>query len=463
MDLSIHVSGMLVAAILAALLPPAPRRLLLMAVSILLYGVIDWRFPVLLWAIILVAFSCGFWLERASKSATRILICCFAVLSPLAVYKYLPVWFGSNSILPVSGLDFGGYGAVLVPVGLSFYSFQCCGYLIDVHRRLHPAEKNLLRFGLFASFYPVLLAGPIERFSLLGKQLWEGGRPTPEIVLNGLLMIAYGVFLKEVLGDRLGIMADDAYTLGAAGGWDGVLTGFLSFTLQLLADFGGYSLIAVGAGLLFGVELTRNFRQPFFAETLPDFWQRWHISLTRWIGDYVYRPTGLLLTKRKSWPRFLKEAIAAFVTWVTMGLWHGAETTYVVFGMVQAGLMLAYGRFSIRADKPGRSVAMRTVMMATTFSLVVLTFAIIRAPDLPHYGEMLWALITLASGESAVRISKVAVQVTILMLTVEAFMRFRPQLQLHSVWGRTALIFGLLIATILFGEDDARNFIYFRF
>lgn len=464
MDLFIHVGGILLAAALAALLPAAPRRLLLLVAAFLLYGAIDWRFPPLLAAIVLVTYAAGLWLGAAPRGARGILAACAAVLAPLAVYKYLPVWLdGLDRVLPVSGLDFGGYGAVLVPVGLSFYSFACCGYLIDVHRRGVPADRSLLRLALFTTFYPTLLSGPIERYGNLAAPLWEGRRPTPDMVLDGMLLIAYGLFLKGVVGDRLGGVVDLAYSAGFAGGARGALIGFGGFVVQLLADFGGYSLIALGAGNLFGVKLTQNFRQPLFATTLTDFWQRWHISLTRWIGDYVYRPTALLLVRTTAWSRWWKEAVASYVTWIAMGLWHGAEGTYILFGAVQASLMLAHKAVP-EAALPARGGAARAAIgMVATLLAVLLTFGIIRAASLAQYGELLHALVTLAPATAKIDVSRTAVLGALVMLGIEALRHWRPALVLRSVPLRAALVLGFALAAFILGHDDARSFIYFRF
>lgn len=463
MDLLLHTGGILIAAALAAVLPGTARRLMLLLAAALLYGAIDWRFPPLLAAIIVVTWLLGLWLAHAPRGQGGILAACAVVLAPLAVYKYLPVWLdGLDKLLPVSGLDFGGYGAVLVPVGLSFYSFACCGYLIDLHRRNYAADRNIARLALFVSFYPTLLSGPIERYPQLAAPLWEGRRPSPEMVLHGLLLIAYGVFLKEVVGDRLGGVVDSAYNTGASGGWQGAAIAFVGFVLQLLADFGGYSLIAVGAGNLFGVALTVNFRQPLFAQTLTDFWQRWHISLTRWIGDYVYRPTALLLVKHTRWSRWWKEAVASYVTWIAMGLWHGAQGTYLLFGAVQASLMLAHK--AMPALPGARDAAWRRGLNITaTLLAVVLTFGIIRAASLAQYGELLGALLTLAPAQARIDLSRTALIGAALMLAVETVIHLRPGFRLRSVPLRAALIFGFVTATVLLGNDDARNFIYFRF
>lgn len=463
MDLFLHIGGILVTAALAAVMPTAARRGLLLLAAMLLYGAIDWRFPPILFVIILATYGAALWLGRRKRGAGAILAACALVLSPLAIYKYLPVWFdGIERLLPISDLNFGGYGAVIVPVGLSFYSFVCCGYLIDVHRRAIAPDGNFARLALFVSFYPTLLSGPIERYGALAGKLWDHRRPTADMVLDGLLMIAYGLFLKEVVGDRLGGIVDAAYSAGAAAGAKGAAWGFAAFVLQLLADFGGYSLIALGAGNLFGVTLTANFRQPLFAETLVDFWQRWHISLTRWIGDYVYRPTALLLVKHARLGRWWTEAIVSYVTWIAMGLWHGAEMTYVLFGAVQASAMIAHK--SMPRLPAGMHVVLRRVIATlTTLLFVVISFGIIRAASIEQYAGLLGALVSLAPAQVRLDISSTAIQGSALMLGVQAVALWRPQWRLRSVPLRAVLIFGFVIAALLMGRDDARDFIYFRF
>lgn len=463
MDLFLHIGGILVTAVLAAVLPTAFRRGLLLLAAVLLYGAIDWRFPLILFVIVLGAYGAALWLGQRKRGAGAILGACALVLTPLAIYKYLPVWFdGIERILPISDLNFGGYGAVIVPVGLSFYSFVCCGYLVDVHRRVNAPDGNLARLALFVSFYPALLSGPIERYRGLAGKLWDNHRPTPDMVLDGLLMIAYGLFLKEVVGDRLGGIVDAAYSAGAGAGASGAAWGFVCFVMQLLADFGGYSLIAIGAGNLFGVSLTVNFRQPLFAESLVDFWQRWHISLTRWIGDYVYRPTALLLVKHAKLGRWWTEAIVSYVTWIAMGLWHGAEATFVLFGAVQATAMVAYKSMPRLPDGVSGILRRLIATLATVF-FVVLSFGIIRAGSIEQYASLLGALLSLAPAVVKLDISSTAVIGSALMMAVQAVAHWRPESRLRSVPLRATLIFGFVIAALLMGRDDARDFIYFRF
>jgi len=467
MSLLFYVGGVLLAALLAAVLPPLPRRWLLLLASLGFYGQLNWLFLPVLLGVIAVGYIGALLLEKRPPRVWLCAIFVIAALGPLLIYKYLPVWLdGLENYLPVSNLDFGGYGAVLVPAGLSFYTFQVLSYLIDVHRGAHKADRSPLRFTLYISFFPQLLAGPIERYQALAQPLWEGRRPSPEMVMSGLLLIAYGVFLKEAIGDRLGSIVDPAYAAAATGGASGALIGFLGFTLQLFADFGGYSMIAVGAGRLFGVELINNFKQPFFAETLTEFWQRWHISLTRWIGDYIYRPLGRFIVRSTAWPRSMKENVTAFITWTTIGIWHGAEFTFLLFGAIQASLIVGQKALPHGWLKP--QGVWRYVNMLVVFVVVVISFGLIRANTLPQYFEMLTALLTLRPSHTGLSSGASIWPAIIVMLAVEAAIRFKPQWRFENtgargVWIRTALIFLLITAAVLLGDEDGRNFIYFRF
>lgn len=463
MDLFLYTVGLLAMAVLAPYLPPLLRRLGMLAGSLAFYATLDWHFPIVLLAIVTFTYGAGLWLDGGRRGAVASAASCVAVLGPLAVYKYVPIWLaGLTDLLPVSSLDFGGYGAVLVPAGLSFYSFQCCGYLLDVHRRAHAADGNYLRLALFVCFFPHLLAGPIARYHALAEPLWQYRRPTPDKVLDGLVLLAYGLFLKAVVGDRLGVFVDAAYSQGAAAGWQGALCGFLGFAMQLLADFGGYSLMAVGAGHLFGVELAQNFRQPFLAANLGDFWQRWHISLTRWIGDYLYRPLGRLMVRTTMLSRWWKEAITAVVTWETIGIWHGAEGTFAVFGLLQAGLIIVQKSYSAsrRGVRPG--LAYTAAATALTFATVAVTFGLIRASSVGAWAGMAWNLATLTPGSFDAQVSRVALAGVVLMLVVEAFARFRP-VTFKSVPLRAGLVFAFTVSAALLSNDVARTFIYFRF
>ena len=283
------------------------------------------------------------------------------------------------------------------------------------------------------------------------------------MVLDGLLMFFYGLFLKGAVGDRLGVTVDFLFAEPASLGSAAAAMAFYTFALQLFADFAGYSLIALGAASLFGITLTRNFKQPYFSRNIVEFWQRWHISLTRWIGDYLYRPQGTLMLSYKPLPRFMQEAITILLVWLVMGLWHGATWNFIVFGLTQAVLIIAYSRWSRgRRGKPG--IFAQALGMIVTFNIIVFAFGLIRAPDLTAYGQMLHALLSGADGVVQVVDRKITFLVVLAMAAVETVRRFAPRIQLaHGVWPRALAITTLIIMFGLFGNDANRSFIYFRF
>ena len=438
---------------------------MLLFVSLSFYGSFNWSFLVLLLGMILATYCAGLCLHRFPGLRWQLVPWAALILFPLAFYKYLLIWFSQSlqRVVPVSDLDFGAYGDVLVPLGLSFFTFQCLGYVFDVRRGYYEPERDLVGFALFVAFFPQLLAGPIERWPGLSEQLVAAHRPTPDMVLEGLQLLAYGLFLKLVLGDWFGVYVDNAYTDPSANSSPAALLGLYGFTIQLYGDFCGYSLIALGSARLFGIRLTVNFRQPLLSRTIAEFWQRWHISLTRWIGDYLYRPLGLVMVRTERFSRTAQEAVVLLVTWVILGLWHGANWTFLVFGLCQAAMLLIHGLW--RRSHRGKGSAMVAVgSWFLTFHLVVVTFGLIRAPTLTSYGDLILAAAALSPGRIPVTGILVNVVVAfVLIASVELTQRFRPEMRLKGLVSRTASVGILAVLVLVMGFDEGRTFIYFRF
>lgn len=215
---------------------------------------------------------------------------------------------------------------VILPVGISFYTFQALSYTMDVYRDEVTAEKDFFRYALFVSFFPQLVAGPIERSKNLIEQLREPKKLTMNNALEGLLEMLWGFFLKIVMADRIAIFVDTVY--GNPQDFQGVylIIGTILFAVQIYCDFAGYSIIAIGTAKLFGIELMENFSSPYLATSVADFWRRWHISLTSWFKDYLYIPLGG--SRKGKVRKYINELIVFLVS----GLWHGAQLTFVVWG-----------------------------------------------------------------------------------------------------------------------------------
>jgi alginate O-acetyltransferase complex protein AlgI len=464
LDPYLHVAGTIALAIVYPLLPQIARRWLLLAASYLFYAAINVAFVPILFTVSLISYLGGFAVERWSWSRAPATLTIILLLLPLIFYKYWEAWFGTMILpgIPVSALQFGAQAAVLIPVGLSFYTFQAIGYVIDVKRKTVAADYNFVRFFLFKSFFPLLLAGPIERYKSLAPQLWEAPLPRIQAIGPALLLMFYGLFMKTVIGDRMGATVDEAY-LASVPGLQHALVATIGFTIQIFADFAGYSLIAVGSAQLFGVDVTRNFKQPFFSHNLVEFWQRWHISLTRWIGDYLYRPLGRLFWRWTRGNQLASEWLTALIVWTVMGLWHGPTAQFVLFGVLQALAMQAIKLTG--PDRPAMLPAWRlAVGMALTFAFVSLTFGLIRTPGIAEYGSMMWALISLAPGRAIIVQRDILYAAIAAMVAVEAVRRFRPDLDLtRSPAIVYPLIFFLFLTVILLGHDQSRDFVYFRF
>lgn len=215
---------------------------------------------------------------------------------------------------------------VILPVGISFYTFQALSYTMDVYRNDIYAEKNFLRYALFVSFFPQLVAGPIERSKNLLKQLAVPAKPDWDMVRKGLLLMLWGFFLKIVLADRVAIFVDTIYGDYEVYGGYYLIVATLLFAVQIYCDFYGYSTIAMGASMILGIQLMENFNSPYLSKSVAEFWRRWHISLSSWFRDYLYIPLGG--NRKGKFRKFFN----LMIVFLTSGLWHGAKWSFVIWG-----------------------------------------------------------------------------------------------------------------------------------
>ena len=304
-------------------------------------------------------------------------------LGLLGYYKYAGFLTESLSALwqLLGGQGFDAW-AVILPVGVSFYTFQAMSYVVDVYRGDLPAERHFGYFALYVSFFPQLVAGPIERATSLLPQLRAHRNATAADVRMGLRLLAAGFFRKVVAADFAARFVERVYALDAPDGLS-VLAGTLLFALQIYCDFSGYSEIAAGSARLMGVRLMRNFDRPYLAASIREFWRRWHISLSTWFTDYVYIPLG---GSRRGRARQILATLAVFAL---SGLWHGAAWTFVVWGLLHGAMMTAD---ILLRDRLPKGRAGRLLMMAATFAAVTLTWVFFRAESLAHAGMLLHSL-----------------------------------------------------------------------
>ena len=344
-----------VVAILHAILPQKRRWALLLAASWLFYFSWEPLAGALLVLTTLVSWLCALGVGRARGSAAKRALAALAIafsLGLLAVFKY------SGFFAPQLGLK------ILLPVGISFYTFQTLSYVIDVYRGKIEPERHFGYYALFVSFFPQLVAGPIERPDKLLPQLRAERRIAKSDLIDGGALLLRGYFKKTVLADTIAPCVDPIFASPEAAGALSVLVGAALFGLQIYCDFSGYTDIARGSARLLGVELTENFDRPYSAQSVRGFWRRWHMSLTSWFTDYVYIPLG---GNRKGRARQIVNTLAVFLL---SGLWHGAGWGFVVWGLIHGALISLEILTGRRAGRLG------------TFALVSLAWIFFRAPSI---------------------------------------------------------------------------------
>lgn len=224
---------------------------------------------------------------------------------------------------------------LLLPIGISFYTFMAIGYTIDVNNEEIESEKNIGILALFVSFFPLILSGPIERAKSMLPQFKAQLKPDYEMIVQGFKLMLWGYFMKLVVADRLGIYVDAIYNNIAQHNGTTLLFASFLYPFQVYADLGGYSLIAIGTASVLGIRVMQNFKRPFFSTSMSEFWRRWHISLISWLTDYVYTPLSFTFRKYKIWGI----VIALMITFIISGIWHGAALTFVVWGLMQGSFL----------------------------------------------------------------------------------------------------------------------------
>lgn len=329
-------------------IPKKGRTFWLLLASYYFYMGWNPKYAVLIAVSTLVTYLCALVLGKLScqenarkKKILTMVISLLINLGLLVFFKYF--YFLHDTLDAILGIFGGGLQKskldILLPVGISFYTFQAIGYTIDVYRGEIKPEKNFIRYALFVSFFPQLVAGPIERSKNLLTQIQA--IPTNKMwnyerVTKGLLTMLWGYFLKMVIADRASILVDQVFDVYYMCGGVALLLAILFFGIQIYCDFASYSSIAIGAAQILGIELMENFKQPFFSRSISEFWRRWHISLSSWLRDYVYIPLGGNRCSK------IRKYFNLMVTFLASGLWHGASWHFVVWGGLQ-GIFIVIG------------------------------------------------------------------------------------------------------------------------
>lgn len=372
---------------------------------------------------------------------------------------------------------------VLLPVGISFYIFQALSYTVDVYRGDVKPEKNFLRYALFVSFFPQLVAGPIERSKNLLEQFYEKHYFDFQRVKDGILLMIWGLFQKIVIADRAAVVVDTIFSKpGTYGGWY-VIVGVLLFAIQIYCDFSGYSLIAIGSAKVMGFKLMDNFNAPYFARSVAEFWRRWHISLSTWFRDYLYIPLGG--NRKGRWRKYLN----VMIVFLASGLWHGASWSFVIWGglngayQVVGDLTKSLRTKILKGLRLSRETfAHKLLQTVTTFALIDVAWLFFRADNLQQAGRMLKSVFTVQNpwilvdgsldklGLSPQNFQLLLVAIGVLLAADLIHYRggnIRQWVYQQPLWFRWAFYLVAICTVVIFGiwgatYNDAA-FIYFQF
>ncbi len=346
---------------------------------------------------------------------------------------------------------------IILPVGISFYTFQTMSYTIDVYNRKIDPEKHLGIFALYVSFFPQLVAGPIERFSKIQGQFMVFKPVTSEQISIGAKYILYGFFMKMVIADNLGTTVDKAFErIEELHSLSLIAISFL-YSFQIYCDFHGYSTIAIGVAALFGVRLSKNFKAPYFSHSLTDFWRNWHITLSTWFRDYIYYPMGGNKGGKLKW------LVGILSVFIISGVWHGANWTFVVWGALH-GLIIIVEK-SLRLDSPNKSWIIRGFQVLITFSLVSGLFIIFRSPSLEFALQYFNAILHNSKGDFI----PVPLELLVLLvgfICVDFYTRKNDLIKkLGSLsFGPRWIVYAVLVFLVLTRSGaDVQPFIYFQF
>jgi alginate O-acetyltransferase complex protein AlgI len=452
----------------------------LIVASYVFYGTWDYRFLLLLMGTTLIDYWVGIMLARTEQSKARKRILTISIVANLGVlgfFKYFNFFASSMvTLLHAVGVNANVHLIeIVLPVGISFYTFQSMSYTIDVYRRHIPAVRRLEDFVLYVSFFPQLVAGPIERASEMVPQIQAPRHFKREQWAQGLWLVLYGLFKKVVIADNLAVIVNSAFGPAAIGGDDRTgalcLLGVYAFAYQIYCDFSGYTDVARGIAKLLGFELMLNFNLPYLARNPSDFWRRWHISLSTWLRDYLYIPLGGSRGGGR-WRTYRN----LFLTMLLGGLWHGAAWTFVLWGAFHGVALIVHRWLFLedrtgavrRADPAQRSGVGHALAVVGMFHLTCLGWLLFRAGSLAQVGHFLSEIATdfhwnLPAIEALYQL--ILFVVPLWMLELYACNQDNPwRVRQSWDWGMgAAVVTALLIALILLPAPVAQSFIYFQF
>jgi D-alanyl-lipoteichoic acid acyltransferase DltB (MBOAT superfamily) len=433
-------------------LPHRLRWILLFVSSCLFYMAFIPKYILVLFAIICIDYFAALWMEKKQGLARKrlLILSLLANIGILAFYKYFG--FANQTLIELFALigkEFKHYDlGIILPIGLSFHTFQSMSYTIEVYRGQQQAEKHLGYFANYVLFFPQMVAGPIERYASLGEELRKKQTLQYQNLSAGFRLVLLGFVVKMVVADNLAPFVNEIYSAPLSyNSWQ-IAIALLCFSFQIYADFFGYSLIAQGSARLLGINIMDNFKTPYFAENISEFWRRWHISLSTWFRDYLYISLGGNQVKYARW------MLNTLLVFGISGLWHGANWTFIIWGLLHG--------FYIILEKPVKKYTNAII----TFVFVSIAWVFFRAPNFTIAKDILGVLFSFSSfGTQQVNLWTPLLALA-LMFVLDLFYRkkrFDLVVDELSVMQRWGIYFFLIFILLFFSGTQKFTFIYFQF
>jgi alginate O-acetyltransferase complex protein AlgI len=447
------------------------QNLILLVSSCIFYMFLIPEYILVLFLAIIVDYFAGIWIERVSGPRRKLLLWLSVVTTCLIlfVFKYYNFFIVNyNNLASLIGWNYSLETLkIVLPIGLSFHTFQSLSYVIDVYRNEQKAEKDFLTYSVYVMFFPQLVAGPIERAASLLPQFHAPKNFNLTMATDGVRQILWGLFTKCVIADSCALYVNAAFqnqnneTMGSL--W---LSACL-FSIQIYGDFAGYSNMALGTAKLFGFKLMKNFDYPLFSRDIAEFWRRWHISLTTWFRDYVYKPLG---GNKGSLAKTLRNTMIVFLI---SGFWHGANWTYVAWGAIHAVFLMPLlimkknRRYFDIVGSDGRIPPLREILgMAFTFIQVAFALIIFRSTDITRAFSYISGLFSFSKGVLPQNVDITVLILVIIFFAIEWFGRKKEHpldiAELAPVQ-RRLIYTGVILMLCLFGVYNKSEFIYFQF
>ncbi len=449
------------------LLPHKYRWIHLLLASCVFYMFFIPQYIFILFTTIIIDYLAAIWIEKSDEIRKKryLIISIISTCLVLFVFKYFD--FFNHNMLALSH-RFGFYYPekmiqFILPIGLSFHTFQSLSYVIEVYRGNQKAEKHFGIYSLYVMFYPQLVTGPIERPQNLLVQLRQEKMFQYSNLIEGLRLILFGLFLKMVIADNLGVYVDQIYSKPEAFGSLSILNGLFFYSFQIYCDFFGYSSIAIGCAKAMGYNLMDNFKNPYLSSSIGEFWHRWHISLSTWFRDYVYLSLGGSRVKVHRW------ILNILVVFILSGLWHGANWTFVAWGLTHGIILIVEGLTNkiIKPQKDNGRISIRRLFNTVkTFVIVTFSWVLFRAADFTQVKLILKSLLNNLHLKDDFKVDPKVWLFLLFFILIDSFLfnsRFDLWCNKRRLAYRWSFYLVMILLIIVFSNVDNFPFIYFQF